>query len=58
MRRFMLHRLVVLMEPAPGNPLEAKGVLNPAVVRGPDGELYPSKALLAGPKKVKLLKVK
>jgi predicted GH43/DUF377 family glycosyl hydrolase len=28
------------MEPEPGNPMEAEGVLNPAAVRGPDGELY------------------
>ena len=28
------------MEPEPGNPQEAEGVLNPAAARGPDGELY------------------
>lgn len=28
------------MEPELGNPLEAEGVLNPAAVRGPDGQLY------------------
>lgn len=28
------------MEPEPGNPQEIEGVLNPAAVRGPDGELY------------------
>jgi predicted GH43/DUF377 family glycosyl hydrolase len=28
------------MEPEPGNPHEIEGVLNPAAVRGPDGELY------------------
>jgi predicted GH43/DUF377 family glycosyl hydrolase len=28
------------MEPEPGNPREVEGVLNPAAVRGPDGELY------------------
>jgi beta-1,2-mannobiose phosphorylase / 1,2-beta-oligomannan phosphorylase len=28
------------MEPEPGNPNEIEGVLNPAAVRGPDGELY------------------
>ena len=28
------------MEPEPGNPQEVEGVLNPAAVRGPDGELY------------------
>jgi len=30
----------VVMEPEPGNPLEADGVLNPAAVRGSDGQLY------------------
>jgi len=35
-----LRRLGMLMEPEPGNPLEVEGVLNPAAVRGPDGELY------------------
>jgi predicted GH43/DUF377 family glycosyl hydrolase len=29
-----------MMEPEPGNPQEIEGVLNPAAVRGPDGELY------------------
>lgn len=28
------------MAPEPGNPHEVEGVLNPAAVRGPDGELY------------------
>ena len=28
------------MEPEPGNPLEVEGVMNPAVVRGRDGQLY------------------
>jgi predicted GH43/DUF377 family glycosyl hydrolase len=28
------------MEPEPGNPREVEGVLNPAAIRGPDGELY------------------
>ena len=28
------------MEPEPGNPLEAEGVLNPAAARAPDGQLY------------------
>jgi predicted GH43/DUF377 family glycosyl hydrolase len=28
------------MEPEPGNAQETEGVLNPAAVRGPDGELY------------------
>jgi hypothetical protein len=37
---FELHRLGTVMEPEPGNPREVEGVLNPAAVRGPDGELY------------------
>ena len=37
---FQLQRLGVVMEPAPGNPLEAEGVLNPASARGRDGQLY------------------
>ena len=28
------------MEPERGNPMEVEGVLNPAAVRGPDGQLY------------------
>jgi len=40
MSGFQLQRLGVLMEPEAGNPMEAEGVLNPAAVRGPDGELY------------------
>ena len=28
------------MEPEPGNPREVEGVLNPAGVRGPDGNYY------------------
>lgn len=40
MSGFLLHRLGVVMEPEPGNPLEAEGILNPAAVRGPDGGLY------------------
>ena len=40
MTGFQLQRLGMVMEPEPGNPLEAEGVLNPAAVRGPDGELY------------------
>jgi len=35
-----LHRLGQIMEPEPGNPMEVEGVLNPAAIRGPDGELY------------------
>jgi predicted GH43/DUF377 family glycosyl hydrolase len=37
---FQLRRMGVVMEPEPGNPQEAEGVLNPAAVRGPDGGLY------------------
>lgn len=37
---FKLHRICTLMEPEEGNELEVEGVLNPAVTRGPDGELY------------------
>jgi predicted GH43/DUF377 family glycosyl hydrolase len=40
MTDFQLQRLGLMMEPEPGNPLEVEGVLNPAAVRGPDGQLY------------------
>ena len=40
MSEFRLQRLGMLMEPEPGNPYEIEGVLNPAAVRGPDGNLY------------------
>jgi len=40
MNDFQMQRLGVVMEPEPGNPLEAEGVLNPASARGPDGHLY------------------
>ena len=40
MSGFQLQRLGQIMEPEPGNPLEVEGVLNPAAVRGPDGNLY------------------
>lgn len=40
MNPFKLHRLGTIMQPEPGNELETEGVLNPAVVRGPDGALY------------------
>lgn len=40
MSGFRLKRLGQIMEPEPGNPHEAEGVLNPAAVRGPDGQLY------------------
>jgi predicted GH43/DUF377 family glycosyl hydrolase len=35
-----LQRLGLVMVPAPGNPQEVEGVLNPAAARGPDGNLY------------------
>jgi predicted GH43/DUF377 family glycosyl hydrolase len=35
-----MHRIGMVMEPEPGNPMEAEGILNPAAVRGPDGQLY------------------
>ena len=40
MTSFQLQRLGVVMKPQIGNPMEVEGVLNPAVVRGPDGFLY------------------
>ena len=40
MSGFQLKRLGVVMKPEPGNLQEIEGVLNPAVVRGPDGKLY------------------
>ncbi len=40
MNEFKLQRLGTVMEPEPGNPQEIGGVLNPAAVRGPDGDLY------------------
>ncbi len=40
MSGFMLQRLGVVMEPELGNPQEIEGTLNPAAVRGPDGNLY------------------
>ncbi len=40
MSGFQLQRLGLLMEPEPGNPHEVEGTLNPAAVRGPDGQLY------------------
>ncbi len=40
MSGFQLQRLGQIMEPEPGNPQEIEGVLNPAAVRGPDGNLY------------------
>ena len=40
MSGFQLRRLGMLMEPESGNPHEVEGTLNPAAVRGPDGQLY------------------
>ena len=37
---FQVNRLGVIMEPARDDPKEAEGVLNPAAIRGRDGELY------------------
>ncbi len=40
MPAFRMKRLGTIMEPEPGNPMEVEGVMNPAVIRGHDGELY------------------
>ena len=40
MSTFALRRLGTVMEPAPGDPTEVEGVLNPAAARSPNGELY------------------
>lgn len=40
MTPFKLHRICTIMKPEEGNDMEVEGVLNPAVTRGPDGELY------------------
>ena len=40
MSEFKVQRLGLIMEPEAGNPLEVEGVLNPAAVRGQDGQLY------------------
>ena len=48
MAGFQLKRLGMIMEPEPGNPLEVEGVLNPAGVRGPDGQFYLFPRLVAG----------
>jgi beta-1,2-mannobiose phosphorylase / 1,2-beta-oligomannan phosphorylase len=37
---FKLNRIGTIMEPQDGNPNEIEGVLNPAAVRGRDGQLY------------------
>src|ERR687885_1625192 len=42
-----LRRLGVVMKPAPGDPREAEGVLNPAAARGPDGRLFLLSRLVA-----------
>jgi predicted GH43/DUF377 family glycosyl hydrolase len=40
MNPFQMHRLWPIMRPEPGNPQEVEGVLNPAAIRGLDGQLY------------------
>lgn len=40
MTELRLQRLGIIMEPEAGNPMEMEGTLNPAAVRGPDGQLY------------------
>lgn len=45
-----LTRLGRIMKPRPGDALEVEGVLNPAAVRGPDGELYLFQCLVAANK--------
>lgn len=37
---FKLKRIGMMMEPQAGNPDEVEGVLNPAAIRGKDGQLY------------------
>lgn len=37
---YQMRRLGIVMRPQPGDAIEAGGVLNPAGVRGPDGEYY------------------
>ena len=37
---FRIRRLRWIMKPEPGDPIEVEGVLNPAAVRGLDGQLY------------------
>lgn len=39
-RPFEMKRLGMIMEPQAGNAHEVEGVLNPAAMRGPDGDLY------------------
>ncbi len=40
MSDFQMKRLGMIMEPQPGDPYEVEGVLNPAAIRGRDGQLY------------------
>ena len=40
MLNFKLKRIGMMMEPQAGNPNEVEGVLNPAAIRGRDGQLY------------------
>jgi hypothetical protein len=40
MTEFKMHRIGIIMEPEKNNPLEVEGVLNPAAIRGQDGEVY------------------
>ena len=40
MQDFKLKRIGLIMEPRPGDANEVEGVLNPAAVRGKDGQLY------------------
>jgi len=40
MNEFTLRPLNLVIEPEEGNPYEIEGILNPAAIRGTDGELY------------------
>src|SRR5450631_3487455 len=40
MQDFTLKRIGMIMEPRAGDPNELEGVLNPAAIRGRDGQLY------------------
>ncbi len=40
MSNFKLKRIGMIMEPRAGDPNEVEGVLNPAAIRGKDGQLY------------------
>ena len=40
MQDFTLKRIGMIMEPRAGDPNEVEGVLNPAAIRGKDGQLY------------------